>query len=162
LDVDLISLFVVILNVFHLQNEKKAICALVVRFHDTIMGEGLPEEPPIGVPKTYEEEDTEGVPDFVQVYEKPGREPIVPLSALKPATEPSDMPKLVFERQQVGESPHNFGFTFEHDGTNRGGERDVDKTFIDLFAGSGGYHQGVMQVRGFKGVAAVEYWDKAW
>lgn len=144
-----------------LQNEKKAICALIVPFHQTVMGPGLVEEPPLDVPKTYEEEDMEGVPAFVQVCEKPGSEPIVPLSALKPCPETSVMPELLYERQQVGQSPHNFGFVYEHDGRNRVAARDEDVLFMDLFAGSGGYHQGVMQVPGFKGVAAVEYWDKA-
>lgn len=143
------------------KNEKKAICALVVPFHETVMGPGLEEVPPIGVPATYEEEDPTGVPEYVQVYEKPGLEPIVPLSSLQPCATPSELPKLLFEPQQTGQPPHNFGFVYEQDGKNRVAERD-EFPFIDLFSGSGGFHQGVMQVPGFKGVAAVEWWDTAW
>ena len=124
------------------------------------MGRGLEEEPPIGVPATYDE-DQSGLPSFVQVREKPGSEPVVPLSALKPCHEPSQLPELLYERQQVGQPPHNFGFVYEQDGTNRLEERGEIR-FLDLFAGSGGFHQGVTQVDGFKGVAAVEYWRTAW
>ncbi|CAB9524005.1 Modification methylase [Seminavis robusta] len=141
------------------RNEQKAIVALVVRFMETCMGPGLEEEPPIGVPATYEEDQT-GLPTYVQVREKPGSEPILPLSSLKPCHDPSDKPDLLFEPQQIGQSPHNFGFVYENDGKNRGEEREEIK-FLDLFAGAGGYHQGVMQVPGLKGVAAVEYWDTA-
>jgi DNA (cytosine-5)-methyltransferase 1 len=123
------------------------------------MGPGLAEEPPIGVRATYEEDQT-GVPAYVRVSEKLGSEPILPLSALQPCSTPANMPELMFEPQRVGQSPHNFGFVYENDGTNRGPERE-DIPFIDLFAGSGGFHQGVMQAAGFKGVAAVEYWDTA-
>jgi len=123
------------------------------------MGPRLEEEPPIGVPATYEEDQT-GLPTHVQVREKPGSEPIVPLSALAPCSEPSAMPELLFERQQVGQRPHNFGFVYENDGSNRGEERE-EIQFIDFFAGSGGFHQGVMQEPKFKGIAAVEYWDTA-
>lgn len=142
------------------QNEKKAIVALVIPFQDTVMGPGLVEEPPIGVQATYEE-DQNGLPMHVQVREKAGTEPIVPLSSLKPCLEPSVVPELMFERQQVGQPPHNFGFVYENDGKNRGEERE-EIPFIDLFAGSGGFHQGVMQVPGFKGIAAVEWWQTAW
>jgi len=71
---------------------------------ETVLGPRLEEEPPIGVKATYEEDQT-GLPTHVQVREKPGSEPIVPLSALKPCPEPSDMPELLFERQQVGQPP---------------------------------------------------------
>ena len=125
------------------------------------MGPEQPEQPPVGVKATYDEEDKEGVPDFVQVYQPDGQEPIIPLSRLIPTMTPSEIPKLIYEPQRIGEPPHNFGFVYEHDGTNRCALREGDKTFMDLFAGSGGYHQGVMQAGGFKGVAAVEYWDKA-
>ena len=125
------------------------------------MGPGLVEEPPIDVPATYEEDQT-GLPAYVQVREDPGSEPIVPLSSLTPCLEPSGMPELLFERQRVGQPPHNFGYVYENDGKNRSEERTEDIKFIDLFAGSGGYHQGVMQVPGFQGVAAVEWWDTAW
>lgn len=90
-----------------------------------------------------------------------GSEPIVPLSSLEPCLEPMEIPKLIFEPQKVGQPPHNFGYVYEHDGKNRGEVRE-EVRFIDLFAGSGGYHQGVTQVPGLKGVAAVEYWDTAW
>lgn len=143
------------------KNEKKAIVALVVPFFDTILGPGLEEEPPIGVQATHEEERS-GVPTHVQVREKPGLEPIIPLSSLKPSTEITTMPALMFERQQLGQPPMNFGYVYENDGNNRGEEREGDIRFIDLFAGSGGFHQGVTQVPGFKGVAAVEYWRTAW
>lgn len=138
----------------------KAICALVVPFQETIMGQGLPEVPPNDVPATYEE-DQEGLPTHVQVREDIGSYPILPLSALKPCLEPSKMPELLYERQRPGQKPHNFGFVFESDGKNRLEERK-EIPFIDLFAGSGGFHQGVTQVPGFNGVAAVEYWDTAW
>lgn len=123
------------------------------------MGPGLVEDPPTGVPATYEE-DQNGLPTHVQVRETAGSEPIVPLSSLKPCADPPRLPELLFEPQQVGQPPHNFGFVYENDGKNRGQERK-EIPFIDLFAGSGGFHQGIMQVPGFKGVAAVEYWDKA-
>lgn len=142
-----------------LQNEKKAICALVVRFQDTIMGKLLEEQPPIGVKATYEE-DQDGVPEYVQVREKVGSEPILPLSALKVCPEPNIMPELLFEPQRLGQPPHDFGFVYENDGTNRGEERG-DIQFIDTFAGSGGMHQGLSQVPNMTGIAAVEYWDKA-
>lgn len=142
------------------KNEKKAIVALVVPFQDTIMGPGLEEQPPMDVPATYDEDKTD-VPTYVQVRETPGLEPIVPLSSLQPSLEPSDMPELLFEPQQIGQSPHNFGFVYENDGKNRGKERQEDIGSFDLFAGSGGFHQGVMQVSGFKGLAAVEWWDVA-
>ena len=132
---------------------------MVVPFSETIMGSGLEEEPPINVPATYEE-DQAGLPTHVQVREKPGSEPILPLSSLKPCSEPSQIPELMFERQKIGQPPHNFGYVYETDGKNRGEERK-DIRFIDLFAGSGGFHQGVMQVHGFEGVAAVEYWETA-
>lgn len=145
---------------FQLQNEKKAICALVVPFKETILGPKLEEVPPIGVPKTYEEA-PDGLPDYVQVFERIGLEPIIPLSSLKPCTEPEQLPDLCFERQQAGEPPHNFGFVYEQDGSNRREER-TEIRFVDYFAGSGGFHQGVTQVPGFKGAAAVEWWDTAW
>ena len=144
-----------------LQNEKKAVVALVVPFKETFMGPAFEEEPPIDVPATYEEDQT-GLPAYVQVREKHGSEPIVPLSSIKPCLEPSTMPELMFERQQMGQPPHNFGYVYEHDGKNRGEEREKAIEFIDLFAGSGGFHQGVMKVPGFQGVAAVEWWETAW
>jgi len=143
------------------KNEKKAICALVVPFRETVMGPGLEEEPPIGDPATYDEKDQTGVPEYVQVFVKPGLEPIVPLSALQPCITPSKLPLLLYEPQQVGQPPHNFGFVYENDGKNRVSERE-EFPFIDLFSGSGGFHQGVMQVPGFKGIAAVEWWETAW
>lgn len=143
-----------------IQNEKKAIVVLVEPFVDTIMGPGLIEEPPIGVTATYEEDQT-GVPSFVQVYAEAGSEPIVPLSSLKPCFEPIDIPELVFEPQQVGHPPHNFGYVYEHDGNNLGEEREEIR-FLDCFSGAGGFHQGMEQVPGFKGAAAVEYWETAW
>ena len=124
------------------------------------MGDNLVEEPPIGVKATYEE-DQDGLPKYVQVREKPGTEPIVPLSSLKPASEPSTMPELLFERQQIGQPPHNFGFVYENDGSNRGEERENIR-FTSLFAGSGGFDQGIMQVSDFEAVAAVEWWKTAW
>lgn len=124
------------------------------------MGPGLVEEPPIDVLATYDEDQT-GLPNFVQVREKAGSEPIVPLSSLTPCSEPSKIPELLYERQQPGQPPHNFGYVYENDGKNRGEERG-DMDFVDLFAGSGGYHQGVMQVPGMNGIAAVEYWKTAW
>jgi DNA (cytosine-5)-methyltransferase 1 len=123
------------------------------------MGPDLEEQPPNGVPATYEEART-GIPEYVKVWEEPGFEPIVPLSSLKPCSQPSKMPELMFEPQRPGQPPHNFGFVYEQDGTNRGKERKEIRS-IDLFAGSGGFHQGVMQEPGFKGIAAVEMWDKA-
>jgi DNA (cytosine-5)-methyltransferase 1 len=142
-----------------IQNEKKAICTLIVPLKETIMGPGLEEEPPIGVPATYDEDQT-GLPTHVQVREKPGAEPIVPLSALKACHEPSKMPECMFERQHVGQPPHNFGFVYENDGSNRGEERG-EVPFVDFFAGSGGFHQGVTQEPKFHGTAAVEWWDIA-
>ena len=124
------------------------------------MGPGLVEEPPIGIPATYEE-DQAGLPVHVQVKEKAGSEPILPLSSLRPCLEPSEIPELMFERQQLGEPPHNFGFVYENNGKNRGEEREEIR-FNDYFAGSGGFHQGVMQVSGMKGIAAVEWWETAW
>jgi DNA (cytosine-5)-methyltransferase 1 len=143
----------------HTQNRKKAICALVVPLKETIMGPELEEQPPIGVGATYDE-DQAGLPTHVQVHEKSGAEPILPLSALQPCHEPSEMPLCIFERQQVGQSPLNFGFVYENDGSNRGEER-TEIPFVDFFAGSGGFHQGVMQEPHFKGIAAVEWWDTA-
>ncbi|KAL3924399.1 MAG: hypothetical protein SGILL_001075 [Bacillariaceae sp.] len=142
------------------RNEKKAICRLIVKFSETLMGADLEEIPPVGVPATYDEEDQTGIPSYVKVWEEPGLEPIVPLSSLKPCTDPSDVPGLMFEPQRLGQPPHNFGYVYERDGTNRGKERKEIRT-VELFAGSGGFHQGVMQEPGFKGIAAVEYWDKA-
>ena len=127
---------------------------------ETILGPGLQEEPPINVPATYDEEDQTALPKYVQVREKPGSEPILPLSALTPCLEPSNMPECMFERQQVGQPPHNFGFVYENDGSSRGQERHTIN-FVDFFAGSGGFHQGVMQEPKFQGIAAVEYWDTA-
>lgn len=121
------------------------------------MGPRLEEVPPIGIPATYEEAHTDL---YVQVREKPGSEPIVPLSALRRCIEPSDMPDLMFERQQVGQPPHNFGFVYESDGANRAEEREEIR-FVDFFAGSGGFHQGVTQEPKMKGAAAVECWDTA-
>ena len=123
------------------------------------MGPGLEEQPPTDVRATYDE-DQVGLPTHVQVREKPGDEPIVPLSALQPCHEPSKMPECMFERQQVGQAPHNFGFVYENDGSNRGEERK-EVPFVDFFAGSGGFHQGVTQEPKFKGIAAVEWWDTA-
>lgn len=143
-----------------LQNEKKAIVALVVPFRDTIMGPGLVEEPPIGVPATYDESE-DGLPKYVQVREKVGYEPILPLSSLRPASEPSMIPELLFERQEVGQSPHNFGYVYEQDGSNRAEERGGIR-FTSLFAGAGGFDQGVMQVPGFEASVAVEWWETAW
>ncbi|CAB9523497.1 methyltransferase 1 [Seminavis robusta] len=142
------------------RNGKKAIVALVVQFQDTIMGPGLEEEPPIGVQATYDEDQT-GVPAYVQVRLKPGFERIVPLSSLKPCSKPSEMPELLYEPQQISQSPHNFGFVYENNGKNRGRERQGDIGFVDLFAGAGGFHQGFMQAGGFKGIAAVDDWDVA-
>jgi DNA (cytosine-5)-methyltransferase 1 len=124
------------------------------------MGRGLEEQPPNDVEATYDEDQT-GIPAHVQVYEKPGLEPIVPLSSLTSCSEPSKMPELVFEPQQIGQPPHNFGFIYENDGTNRGKERTGDIPFFDFFAGSGGFHQGITQVPRFKGLGAVEYWEIA-
>ena len=132
----------------------------MIPFADTAMGRRYEEEPPRNVPATYDE-DRDGLPSHVQVHEKVGRHPILPLSALRECSEPSRLPKLLYERQQTNDRPHNFGFVYENDGTNRGAERE-DIPFVDLFAGSGGFHQGVMQAPKFKGVAAVEYWDVAW
>ena len=132
---------------------------MIVPLEDTILGPALQEEPPIGVPATYEEDQT-GLFTQVQVREKPGAEPILPLSALTPCQEPSKMPECMFERQQVGQPPHNFGFVYENDGSNRGAERE-QINFVDFFAGSGGLHQGMMQEPKFEGIAAVEYWRTA-
>lgn len=133
----------------------------MIPFAETVMGPGLNEEPPSGVAKTFEEEDKEGVPLFVQVREKAHFQPIVSLSSLKPCTEPSDMPELMYEPQEIGAPPHNFGFVYENDGTNRGAERDGKINYVDLFAGCGGSHQGLSQVPGLRGTAAVEWWDRA-
>ena len=132
---------------------------MVVPLEETILGPALQEEPPIGVQATYEEDQT-GLFTHVQVREKPGAEPILPLSALTPCQEPSNTPECMFERQKVGQPPHNFGFVYENDGSNRGAERE-QINFVDFFAGSGGFHQGVMQEPKFEGIAAVEYWKTA-
>jgi len=132
----------------------------VIPFIDTVLGRHYEEEPPNGVPATYDE-DRDGLPSYVQVREKIGRYPILSLSALKECAKPSHLPDLLYERQSSNGRPHNFGFVYENDGKNRGAERE-EIPFVDLFAGSGGFHQGVMQVPKFRGVAAVEYWKVAW
>ena len=141
-------------------DEKQAIVALVVPFGDTVMGPSLVEEPPSGVPATYEE-NADGLPLYVQVREKAGYEPIVHLSSLKAVVEPASMPELLYERHETGQAPPNFGFVYEHNGKNRAEEREKIR-FTSFYAGSGGFNQAILPVAGFETVASVDPWKTAW
>jgi len=134
-------------------DENFANCVLVVPVFETSLGQPYKCQDDDGEIKEFPGIEMVYGSKYVQVKKPLKPVPLDP-TLLKPSLEPEEIPHVIFEPQQQG-NWMEFAYYIDSRGRNRVGRRTNALSYIDMFCGAGGAHQGY-KLHGISTLKAVD------